>query len=72
MPSSIQKSEPLSSKKIYYIKDAELITGRNRLTLRRWWKKSQFPKPILLSRRLAWLAETVDQWISQSMQGGTK
>lgn len=30
---------------IYFIKDAEEITRRNRLTLRRWWEKTSFRNP---------------------------
>ena len=55
--------------KIYFIKDAEQVTGRNRLTLRRWWKDEKFPKPTLINNRLAWKAEVIDQWINQNVQG---
>jgi prophage regulatory protein len=56
-------------KRIYYIKDAEQVIGRNRLTLRRWWERNLFPKPTLISGRLAWDAEIIDQWIKQNVQG---
>ena len=52
---------------IYYIKDAEQVVGRNRLTLRRMWTKNKFPKPTLINNRLAWQAETIDQWINTSL-----
>lgn len=55
--------------KLYFIKDAERLIGRNRLTLRRWWKKKIFPEPILISNRLAWHAETVNEWINNHIQG---
>jgi len=52
---------------IYFIKDVEQITGKKRLTLRRWWSKNKFPKPELLSNdRLAWPAEIINQWISEN------
>ncbi len=54
--------------KIYFIKDAEQIIGRNRLTLRRWWEKDNFPKPTLINNRLAWHAETIEKWINQKIQ----
>ncbi len=50
---------------VLYIKDVEQMTGRNRLTLRRWWEKGKFPKPIKLhSSVLAWHTKTVQAWIS--------
>jgi|HubBroStandDraft_6_1064221.scaffolds.fasta_scaffold244019_2 prophage regulatory protein len=50
---------------ILYITDVEQITGRNRVTLRRWWEKEKFPKPIKLhSSVLAWNATTIQAWIS--------
>ncbi len=52
---------------IYFIKDAEQIIGRNRLTLRRWWEKNNFPKPILINNRLAWHAETIEEWINKKV-----
>ena len=53
----------LMTSKIYYIKNVENITGRNRLTLRRWWKKNIFPKPTLINGRLAWKNETINEWL---------
>jgi predicted DNA-binding transcriptional regulator AlpA len=54
---------------IYFIKDAEEITRRNRLTLRRWWTKNLFPQPTLINNRLAWHADVIEQWIAQNIQG---
>lgn len=51
--------------KILYIKDVEKIINRNRLTLRRWWAKDQFPKPISISGRLAWHVDTINAWIEK-------
>lgn len=56
--------------KIYFIKDAEELTRRNRQTLRRWWEKNQFPKPTLISNRLAWEAQTLHHWIKESFPQG--
>jgi prophage regulatory protein len=55
--------------KVYFIKDAEKIVGRNRLTLRRWWRKCHFPKPTLINNRLAWRADVIDQWINKNLFG---
>lgn len=51
---------------IDYISDAERKVGRNRLTLRRWWKKFKFPQPVLICNRLAWRADVINQWISDN------
>ncbi|MFT4059863.1 MAG: hypothetical protein QM652_09970 [Legionella sp.] len=53
---------------IYFIKDAEEITRRNRLTLRRWWEKNLFPQPTLINNRLAWHADIIDQWINENFE----
>lgn len=57
------------SKKILYIKDLERVIGRNRLTLRRWWERNKFPKPVMLNNRLAWPTGIVDQWITLNTHG---
>lgn len=49
--------------KIYYIKQVEELTGRNRLTLRRWWEADRFPKPVMIGSRLAWNVELLNDWI---------
>lgn len=48
---------------ICFIKDVEKITGRNRITLRRWWEKNTFPKPTLINGRLAWKVDTIKAWL---------
>lgn len=54
-------------RKILYINDVEQLTGFHRSTLRRKWKKDQFPKPILLdSTRLIWHIDTINQWIEET------
>jgi prophage regulatory protein len=55
--------------KIYFIKDAEQVIGRNRQTLRRWWEQNNFPKPTLIANRLAWQAEVIEHWINQNVLG---
>jgi predicted DNA-binding transcriptional regulator AlpA len=55
--------------KIYFIKDVEVIANMNRQTLRRKWKRKEFPEPTLLGARLAWSAETIHQWIEQNVRG---
>jgi len=61
------KSQPLEPK-VYFKKQIEQITNRSIQTLRRWWEKNNFPKPILLSGRLSWHADTIEQWIKQNVQ----
>lgn len=54
--------------KILFIKDVEQIIGRNRLTLRRWWTKDKFPKPVKLNDTvLSWYYEDIEQWINLKM-----
>lgn len=56
-------------RQLLYINDVEQITGRNRLTLRRWWEKGAFPKPTKLhSSVLAWHSKTIQQWINENVQ----
>ena len=57
------------SQQIFFITDLEKITGRNRLTLRRWWIDGKFPKPIKLNgTTLAWHIDTINMWISQNIK----
>lgn len=60
---------PQPHKKIDYISDVEAKVGRHRLTLRRWWEKNNFPKPTLISGRLAWDTDVINKWIKQNVQG---
>lgn len=54
------------AQKIYYIKDVEEITGRSRMTLRRWWLKGKFPMPAILhGSRLAWSVKDIEKWINE-------
>lgn len=57
------------TQQIYSLTDLEKITGRNRLTLRRWWSAGKFPKPIKLNgTSLAWHSVVIANWIEQNMQ----
>lgn len=57
------------TQKILFTTDLEKIIGRDRLTLRRWWMKGNFPMPIKLnSRTLAWHSETINDWINQNIR----
>ena len=61
------ESKPTQIQKLLFIKDVEQIIGRNRLTLRRWWEKSKFPRPTKLNGTvLAWRTDVIDQWINDS------
>jgi predicted DNA-binding transcriptional regulator AlpA len=55
--------------KIYFIREVEQSVGRDRLTLRRMWRKGTFPKPTLINNRLAWGSNVIDQWISETVNG---
>ena len=60
-------SETLN-RQVYYMDDLERITGRSSMTLRRWWEKDKFPKPIKLhSSVLAWNALTIQHWINENI-----
>jgi prophage regulatory protein len=57
------------SQQILFITDLEIIIGRNRLTLRRWWLEGKFPKPVKLNgTTLAWHAESINEWINQKLK----
>lgn len=54
---------------VLFIADVEKIIGRDRLTLRRWWIKGTFPKPVKLNgTTLAWSAKVIENWISQNLR----
>ena len=60
---------PNLSRKIFFIADVEVITGRNRSTLRRWWTLGKFPTPIKLHGTvMAWHADSLENWIDQNLQ----
>jgi predicted DNA-binding transcriptional regulator AlpA len=49
---------------LYFIKEVEQLIGRDRQTLRRWWTAHKFPKPTLVSNRLAWPVSLIDCWLN--------
>jgi prophage regulatory protein len=58
----------LLNRQVYYMSDVEIITGKNRLTIRRWWEKGCFPKPTKLNNSLlAWNVSTIQDWIKQQI-----
>ena len=59
----------IRERQMLYINDVEQITGKNRLTLRRWWMKDHFPKPKKLasSGLLVWHAQVIQQWINENV-----
>lgn len=60
--------QPLSQQ-VLFITDLEIIIGRNRLTLRRWWLEGKFPPPVKLNgTTLAWHAEAINDWINQNIK----
>jgi predicted DNA-binding transcriptional regulator AlpA len=55
--------------KVYFKKHIEKITNLNIQTLRRMWTRNEFPQPKYIGNRLAWSADTIDQWIEDTLQG---
>jgi len=50
------------------VTDLEIIIGRNRLTLRRWWMEGKFPKPVKLNgNSLVWHSKTINDWIEKNI-----
>lgn len=54
----------------YRLEEVEKIIGRTRMTLRKWWVKNLFPKPILVNNRLAWKSTEIETWINKTLQRG--
>lgn len=54
-------------RQLLYMKDIEQLTGKHPITVRRWWEKGKFPKPIKHSV-LVWRADVIAQWINQNIQ----
>ncbi|MGQ3888470.1 helix-turn-helix transcriptional regulator [Legionella sp. CNM-1927-20] len=52
---------------LLYITNVEQMTGRNRLTLRRWWNKGIFPRPSKINSVLVWRTEVIEQWIKRNI-----
>ena len=58
------------SQQVLFITDLEIIIGRNRLTLRRWWLDGKFPKPRKLNgTTLVWHSNVIDNWINLNIKG---
>lgn len=61
----MQPVNDLLTQQILFINDLEVIIGKDRLTLRRWWSEGRFPQPVKLhGRTLAWHKEVIDEWIN--------
>ena len=61
----MQPANELISQQILFIQDLEIIIGKDRLTLRRWWTDGKFPQPVKLhGRTLAWHKDIIDEWIN--------
>lgn len=66
---AVMKTFKVHMQQLLYIKDVEQIIGRNRLTIRRWWEKGQFPKPTKLhSNVLAWKVTAIQSWINENIK----
>ncbi|WP_026069161.1 helix-turn-helix transcriptional regulator [Legionella tunisiensis] len=62
----MQQVNELFTQQILFINDVEVIIGKDRLTLRRWWSEGKFPTPVKLhGTTLAWHKEVIDNWINQ-------
>ncbi|CZG36379.1 Predicted transcriptional regulator [Legionella pneumophila] len=65
----MQLVNDLFTQQILFINDVEVIIGKDRLTLRRWWSEGKFPKPVKLhGRTLAWHKDVIDNWINQHVR----
>jgi predicted DNA-binding transcriptional regulator AlpA len=54
------------SQRFYYIEDMAKLLGKSVVSIHSHLSRKQYdavPPPLRLGRRLAWLAETVDEWI---------
>lgn len=60
-------SEDRDLNKILWIADIERITGRHRMTISRWMKKGNFPKPRYVAASRAWTVHQIDEWLRESM-----
>ena len=57
------------NQQVLFIKDVERLIGRHRMTLRRWWAKGKFPKPVKLNdSTLSWHRDVIDQWVRHHLQ----
>ena len=57
----------LPQPQLLFINDLERIIGKSRLTLRRWWEKGDFPKPVKINgKTLAWEASVIEDWIREN------
>ena len=64
-----QANATLLTKKFYFIRDLEILLGRSRSTLRRWWMAGKFPKPFKLNDiTLAWDVTNIHTWCAQQSQ----
>ena len=60
------------SQQIFFITDLEVIIGRNRVTLRRWWMEGKFPKPVKLNgTTLVWHSNVIQDWINHRIKSVT-
>ena len=58
-----------ATQQIYFINDIEKIIGKDRLTLRRWWRENKFPEPVKLhGTTLVWHKDVIDEWINRHIR----
>jgi predicted DNA-binding transcriptional regulator AlpA len=48
------------------IAGVETITGKERSTIRRWYRSERFPKPRYYGTRRMWLLAEVEAWIENA------
>ena len=59
------------SQQVFFITDLEILIGRNRLTLRRWWVDGKFPRPVKLNgTTLVWHSNVIHDWIDEHIKVG--
>lgn len=54
------------------IRQVETMTGRNRMTLYRWWQNDKFPRPTLIQERNMWRLSSIEKWMEKQIPVGAK
>ncbi len=63
----VTRYQQLPQQQLLFINDLERIIGKSRLTLRRWWERGHFPKPVKINgKTLAWNASVIEKWIREN------
>jgi predicted DNA-binding transcriptional regulator AlpA len=59
------KCKLLLKEDLYYMDDIVRVTGKPKLTIRRWFNKGIFPKPTMIpGNRLVWKVKIIEKWLN--------